>query len=68
MVFVVKCSKCEVGGCEVLEVWCPRETETNYGNAIVEMGGGGELVAIVAMPLLKMGGKKNSGCQNLGRN
>ena len=26
------------------------------------------LVAIVAMPLPKMGGEKNSGCQNLGRN
>ena len=34
-----------------------------YGNAIAEIGG-----KIVAMPLLKMGGKKNSGFQNLGRN
>ena len=34
-----------------------------YGNAIAEIGG-----KIVAMPLPKMGGKKNSGFQNLGRN
>ena len=27
-----------------------------------------KIVAIVAMPLSKMGGKKNSGCRNRGRN
>ena len=34
------------------------------GNAIAEIGG----KKFVAMPLSKMGGKKNSGCQNLERN
>ena len=41
------------------------------GNVIAEIGGKNfvAIVAIVAMSLLKMGGKKkNSGCQNLGRN
>ena len=33
------------------------------GNAIAEIGGK-KIVAIVAMPLPKMGGKKNSSCQN----
>ena len=34
------------------------------GNAIAEIG----RKKFVAMPLSKMGGKKNSGCQNLERN
>ena len=55
---------CWPSRCEVLEVGCPKET--NCGNAIAKLGGG-EFVAIVAMPLLKMGGKK-SGCRNLVRN
>ena len=39
-----------------------------HGNAIAEIGGK-NFVAMVAMSLLKMGGKKkNSGCRNLGRN
>ena len=46
---------CWPSRCEVLEVGCPKET--NCGNAIAKLGGG-EFVAIVAMPLLKMGGKK----------
>ena len=37
-----------------------------YGNAIAKIRG--EFVAIVTIPLPKMGGKKNSGCQNLGMN
>ena len=38
------------------------------GNVIAEIGGK-NFVAMVAMLLLKIGGKKkNSGCQNLGRN
>ena len=36
------------------------------GNAIAKIKG--EFVAIVTIPLPKMGGKKNSGCRNLGRN
>ena len=36
-------------------------------NVIVEIGEK-KFVAIVAMPLPKMERKKNSGCQNLGRN
>ena len=36
------------------------------GNAIAKIKG--EFVAIVTIPLPKMGGKKNSGCQNLGMN
>ena len=36
------------------------------GNVIAEIGK--KIVAIVAMPLPKMEGKKNSGCQNPGRN
>ena len=42
--------------------------ETNCGNAIAEIGEEKKNVAIVAMPLPKMGGGKNSGCRNLGRN
>ena len=54
------------------------------GNGIAEIGGkkivaiglwqchcrnrGGKFVVIVAMSLPKMGGKKNSGCRNLGMN
>ena len=51
----MKCLKCASarGGAQ---------RETNCGNAIAEIGGGEKFVAIVAMPLLKMGGKKNSGC------
>ena len=37
-----------------------------YGNAIAKIRG--EFVAIVTIPLPKMGGKKNSGCRNLGMN
>ena len=41
----------------------PADRETNCGNAIAEIGKK-KFVAIVAMPLPKMGGKKNSGCWN----
>ena len=41
-------------------------TETNCGNVIVEIGKK-KIVAIVAMLLSKMGGKK-IGCRNLGMN
>ena len=34
------------------------QRETNCGNAIAKIGGGKKFVAIVAMPLPKMGGKK----------
>ena len=37
-------------------VGCPKET--NYGNAIAKIGEGKKIVAIVAMSLPKMGGKK----------
>ena len=44
----------------------------NFGNVITEIPAARnrekKIVAIVAMPLPKMGGKKNSGCRNLGRN
>ena len=36
------------------------------GNAIAKIRG--EFVTIVTIPLPKMGGGKNSSCQNLGRN
>ena len=42
------------------------QRETNCDNAIAEIGG--KFVAIVAMPLPKMGEKKISGYRNLGRN
>ena len=45
----------------VLEVWvCARKTKC--GNGIAEIGK--KNLAIVAMPLPKIGGKKNSGCRN----
>ena len=41
--------------------------KTNCGNAIAKIGK--KIVAIMAMPLSKMGGKNNNnGCRNLGRN
>ena len=36
------------------------------GNAIAKIRG--EFVAIVTIPLPKMGGKRNNGCRNLWRN
>ena len=49
-------------------VCCVLKKETNCGNAIAEIGEEKKIVAIVAMPLSKMEGKKNSSCRNLGRN
>ena len=46
----------------VLEVWV-HARKTKCGNGIVEIEKK-KFLAIVAMPLPKMGGKKNSGCQN----
>ena len=43
------------GGKKLLQLVC--------GNAIAKIGG-----KFVVIPLSKMGGKKNSGCRNLGRN
>ena len=44
-----------------------RKKKIVCGNGIAEIEGI-KFLAIVAMPLSKMGGKKTSGCQNLGRN
>ena len=46
-------------------VKCPKGNQ--YGNAITEIGKK-NFVAIVAMPLPKMGGKKINACRNLERN
>ena len=59
------------------KVWKRKRKSTgekilNFGNVIIEIPAvrtrEKKIVAIVAMPLSKMGGKKNSGCQNRGRN